>query len=594
MDGWVTIGTKLDTKDFDKQIEEVKAKIEELEEVTSKGKELGFSSEQIRKAEIDLEKLKNKYIDLQKKQIELSKTNVFGNISKSMTDIIKKVAKWSLAIVGIRSIYLGIRQAMSTLTSYDDKLKANVDYMKFALANALKPIIEWILKAMYQILSVVAQIVYLLTGKNIFQNSGIKDFQKAMNKSAGSAKEIKKQLAGFDEMNVLSNNSSAGGGGGATMPDMDLSKAFQGEIPAWLQWFVDNKDLVVAGLIAIGSAIALMKLGELVISLQAIGTVLTPLLTFIGKNATVIGGIVLIVGGLALAIKGVIDYLKDPTWENFGKILLGIGVIATGVFAIFGGVPAIITAIIGVIVALALAIYKNWDSIKEFISSVIEKIVAKFELAWTVIKTIWKIAKDWFKSTVITPIVDLFNTLKTKVTTIFTNIKTKATDIFGSIKTFIVDKVISPIKTKFEQLGEGIKNIVTGIGNFLKGIGNVFIDTINLIIKGLNLISVKVPDWVPKYGGKKWGFDITPLPRLARGGIVHNPGPGVMMGSYVAGEGKYPEAVLPLDDNTMDRLGEAIARHMTINANITNNMNGRVISRELQKINAENTFAFNS
>ena len=38
------------------------------------------------------------------------------------------------------------------------------------------------------------------------------------------------------------------------------------------------------------------------------------------------------------------------------------------------------------------------------------------------------------------------------------------------------------------------------------------------------------------------------LPRLARGGIVNNPGPGVMMGNYVAGE-RGAEAILPLKNS---------------------------------------------
>ena len=84
------------------------------------------------------------------------------------------------------------------------------------------------------------------------------------------------------------------------------------------------------------------------------------------------------------------------------------------------------------------------------------------------------------------------------------------------------------------------------------------------------------------------------IAKLERGGIVHSPGQGILMGSYIAGEGASPEAVLPLNDETLDRLGERIAKHMTINANIVNNLNGRTISRELQKINNESNFAYNS
>ena len=44
----------------------------------------------------------------------------------------------------------------------------------------------------------------------------------------------------------------------------------------------------------------------------------------------------------------------------------------------------------------------------------------------------------------------------------------------------------------------------------------------------------------------------------------------------------------------MATLGETIGRYITINANITNKMNGRVISREIQQIKANQDFAFNA
>ena len=44
----------------------------------------------------------------------------------------------------------------------------------------------------------------------------------------------------------------------------------------------------------------------------------------------------------------------------------------------------------------------------------------------------------------------------------------------------------------------------------------------------------------------------------------------------------------------MQILGENIGKYITINANITNSMNGRVISRILQQIQNDRDFAFNS
>ena len=74
---------------------------------------------------------------------------------------------------------------------------------------------------------------------------------------------------------------------------------------------------------------------------------------------------------------------------------------------------------------------------------------------------------------------------------------------------------------------------------------------------------------------------------------VEDEGRGVPVGSAIGGE-RGAEGVIPLTDSQqMALLGEAIGRYITINANITNTMNGRVISRELQKVQNDSDFAFN-
>lgn len=80
---------------------------------------------------------------------------------------------------------------------------------------------------------------------------------------------------------------------------------------------------------------------------------------------------------------------------------------------------------------------------------------------------------------------------------------------------------------------------------------------------------------------------------LRQGGIINVPGRGVSLGSNIIGGEAGAEAVLPLNDTTMDRLGEAIARHMNVNLTNVTEMNGRTISRELKKISNENNFSYN-
>ena len=374
---------------------------------------------------------------------------------------------------------------------------------------------------------------------------------KAMKNGASSAEKMRKSMAGFDEMNVISDNSSGGAsaGSGFVAPE-------DAPIPSWIKWIAENKDLVIGGLLAIGTALLLLNLGGLVTNLGGIGTLLSiiwgilqPLFTFIGANAVVIGGIILIIGGLALAIQGLINYLKDTTWENFGTMLLGIGIIAGGVLLIFGGFPALITLIIGAIVALGVAIYKNWDKIVQFTKELVQKIKDGFGNAI-----------DWVKEK-FNSMVSFFSGLISKIVGLFKTIGTKVGDAIGGAFKTVINGILKAIETILNKPINAINNLL---------------DVINAV-PGINL-------------GKLNTFN---LPRLAVGGIVNMPSRGVPIGGAIAGEAGA-EGVIPLTNSqAMETLGQAIGKYVTINANITNTMNGRVISRELQKVNSSSDFAFN-
>lgn len=89
------------------------------------------------------------------------------------------------------------------------------------------------------------------------------------------------------------------------------------------------------------------------------------------------------------------------------------------------------------------------------------------------------------------------------------------------------------------------------------GVIAVIEKAVNGIIKKINTLSWKIPDWVPGYGGDKFGFNFKTItiPRLATGGIATR--------STLANIGENGrEAVLPLDNNTgwMDKLADRIAQ----------------------------------
>lgn len=561
MDGYVTIGTELDTKQFDKQIEYVENKMEEIATVLESEKvSPTMDASEIKKMEAEYEKLGNQLTQLKKKKRDLEDTGTSGIIDmlkgagKELDKNVKKVSRWALAIFGIRGAYSMVRQAMSTISQYDEQLATNIEYIKYALANTLKPIIETLVNLAYKLLVYINMISLAWFGVNLFANSSAKSFENAKKELGGAtknAKELKKQLAGFDEMNVLSDTSGGGANaGGGISPSFDLN-GIDAEPPKWLKWIMDNRDGILATLIGIAGGILAIKLG---------------------LDGIMALGIGLIIAGVILLIQDVIKFLKDPTWNKFADILndlaliiVGIGVVLISLGAITAGVIAAIIALVLVVVSTVI---KNWDTIKATLitvatwikTNVIDKVVGFFQLFWTAIVDGFKNAVELIKFT-FSSIVSFFQNLIKSINKLFEIIGVTAGNVIAS----------------------AFKGVVNGVLGAIENILNSPIRTINTLIKTIN----KVP------GINLNTLGTFSLPRLAKGGIVNMPSSGVMVGSAIAGE-RGAEGVIPLTDSQqMALLGEAIGKYITINANITNTMNGRVISRELQRVQNSNDFAFN-
>lgn len=100
------------------------------------------------------------------------------------------------------------------------------------------------------------------------------------------------------------------------------------------------------------------------------------------------------------------------------------------------------------------------------------------------------------------------------------------------------------IKEKASALWEGIKTVFGGIGAAIAGAfksgANAGIGALNGLIKAANGIQVKIPEWVPGFGGKTFGMNIPQIPMLANGGIVTSPTLSMI------GEGGENEVVFPL------------------------------------------------
>lgn len=90
--------------------------------------------------------------------------------------------------------------------------------------------------------------------------------------------------------------------------------------------------------------------------------------------------------------------------------------------------------------------------------------------------------------------------------------------------------------------------MVNGIIGFINGMIRGITNGINAVINLLNKFSVDIPDWVPGFGGRHFGFNLRTLsapqiPTLARGGVLKEP-TLAMLGEY-SNANNNPEIATP-------------------------------------------------
>lgn len=689
MDGWITIGTKIVDKldeglkkikkkldNFDKENEakivvstdESKIKIQEVaDEIQNMVKDYNalmnqdiLSDSDLRYAKqfrTEIEEAIKEYEKLSGEKLHIKSLEKASNdtkkINSSMSDILKKVTKWGLAIFGIRSVYSFIRSSISTISQYNEQLATDVEYIKYALANSLEPVIKRIIGLVQTLLTYINYIAKAWFGINLFASAkSFEDMKKSAAGTAKSAKEINKQLAGFDEMNILSDSSSSSSGGGSiSAPSFDLANWEDIEIPAWIQWIADNKDTVLGFLTAFGLALAGIKIVDFIDNLGLLGE------GFSNLDKVVMGlGIGLVIYGIYETVKAIMDFINDPSWENFANILKGLAIILTGISLILIAINLtnpfgwIMLAVAGV-VALVAVIIEHWDKIKEVLGTVgtwiynhiIEPVVDFFSGLWDtlveIFTSLWETIKEIFSPVIeffasifgtvwenikitIDNLLQIFNALWEAIKYIFTPVIDLFKDIFNQVWN-TVKNFISTMTNLFKDGWNAIKNVFSPFVEFFSGlfskvgtklkewggtvgdiIGGAFKGAVNGVLKAIESILntpikainglISVINAIP--GIKLTKLSTFSLPRLAKGGIINMPGKGVPIGygSAIGGEAGA-EWVQPLTDSqSLDRVAEAIGGRITVPVTTIVKLDGRQIARYNSENIERSRFARNS
>ena len=328
------------------------------------------------------------------------------------------------------------------------------------------------------------------------------DAEDSVEGVSGSIKKIKKQLMGFDELNVINNpdtdsggSGSGGASGGAGLDleplEYDFLKGLKTEKLDEIKAKLETMAKIVGG---IGVAFGTWKIAKGIVSafntFSALSGIFATIkgaiagsgiITFfsnlvfaiqavVGGAATfgeaivyVFSGVAGIVSGALVGIAGLIGYFKNlfdmfKNGESVTNILgaavgglmtsLGAFLIAIGVGATVatGGIAALVVGAVAAVGIVTALVYNNWDKIKAFF--------APFG--------------DWFKRTIVTPVMNFFAPVKDA----FVEIKNYAVAKFTEIKNGVIERIV-PIWNKIVEIKNKLVEIFSALwGAFLTYLWN--------------------------------------------------------------------------------------------------------------------------
>ena len=125
-----------------------------------------------------------------------------------------------------------------------------------------------------------------------------------------------------------------------------------------------------------------------------------------------------------------------------------------------------------------------------------------------------------FTTAAIEKLTPLIEALAPIVSIVFDKIAQLWETILKPILVGIIDFLTGVFTGNWEQVFQGLANIVKGIFGAIVELVKIpinnLINMLNIVIDGFN--KIKLPDWVPGIGGK--GLDIPHIPALAKGGDI--------------------------------------------------------------------------
>ena len=391
-------------------------------------------------------------------------------------------------------------------------LNAQLTQMKRALGNIVSVIaVKFIpyVQAMVEIIKDAANSIANFFGFELPEidysslGSGFsdefEDAEDSLDGISGSIKKIKKQLMGFDELNIINNpETDSGGSGGASAGGVGLDLepleynfleglkiekldeikekikdilGYVGAVAGGIAgWKITDAILDIAGVSGFSKfpllAGVTLTITGAILEIKGVKSIVTDGIdtknfteTLLGGGALIAGGALIgnffgsalvgaafaaIIAGIPMAIAGIWDSIKNGLSFLSGSLTAaGTTLIGLGIGVLFGPIGALVGALIGLVVGLLIDlgvyIYEKWDEIKAFFSTL----------------------ATWFDENVIQPISNFF-------TGLWDGIVTSVSNCWQAIKDFFTPAV-EWFGDLFGSIWQTISDVFYNIGVIAEG-----------------------------------------------------------------------------------------------------------------------------
>lgn len=537
----------------------------------------------------------------------------FKDMGNSVESVRKKTLKIGLALIGMRGALGMLRKAVSSALSDNEELQNQLDAIKGMMGQALAPAIQVLLNGLSQLITFADKLYQVFFKTSLIAKYNAKQTEKtakSTKKASKSAKDYNRQMAAFDVANALSGDSNSDKASDEAEEIANLFKP--AKMKKWMQDIIKAfkkgnwKSAGATVAKAINDALAKISWVDIQNKVKnfttALGDAMNGFVAFLDwKNVgttfanainTITGAITnftdtikwdMLGGKIATSLNSLVAVLNP---KDFGKSLTsGFKILTELLYGFFNGEDGEsgfdfdnLGVKVGDIIINAL---KNipWDKVAKNAASAINGLFKFLNGAITKIKD-----ED----------LNIGENIAEKLLTFLSEVD------WGEIGEFINNAItgmcnaISDFFKRLDENDDAYNTVVDGIEQFFKGL------KLKEIIIALGEMILNVSKFSLKFSGNatkdtwnalsKWikdisanfNFEFWDKPKLARGGIVNNPGRGVTATVGEAGA----EAVLPLENNTdwMDALAERLASKIGVgDTTVVLKLDSKTLSKEVIK-----------